>query len=81
MKILTIQIPDEVADGLVAEAAQRHVSPEQVAAEQLIRMSPSSKPRSARRYSSFFGAAKGQPGSYGSVEEIDRYLTELRNEW
>jgi len=81
MKSLTVQIPDDVANGLIAEAAQRQISPEQVAAEQLIRMSPASKTKPTQRYASFFGAAKGQPGSYGSVEEIDRYMTELRNEW
>jgi|GEM_PF-6723715 len=81
MTSLTIQIPDELAQGLVAEAVQRHISPEQVAAEKLILLSPPSQPKPTPTYKSFFGAAKGQPGSYGSLEEIDRYLTELRNEW
>ena len=48
MTSLTIQIPDEVAKGLMAEAAQRHMSPEQVAAEQLIRLSPVSKAKPTR---------------------------------
>ncbi len=81
MTSMTIQIPDDVAEGLMAEAAQRRVSPEQVAAEQLIRLSPASKPEPTRSYASFFGVAKGQPGAFGSVEAIDRYITESRNEW
>ena len=81
MTSLTIQIPDDVAKGIMAEAAQRHVSPEQVAAEQLIRLSPASKPKPARTYASFFGVAKGQAGAYGSVEAIDRYIAESRSEW
>jgi len=79
MTSLTIQIPDEVAKGLMAEAAQRHVSPEQVAAEQLIRLSPANKAKpSARSYASFFGAAKGV---YASPEAVDRAIEEMRNEW
>jgi hypothetical protein len=81
MTSLTIQIPDEVAESLMEEAAQRQVPPEQVAAEQLIRLSPANKPKPIRRYASFFRVAKGQPGSYGSVEAIDRYIAESRDEW
>ena len=79
MTSLTIQIPDDVAKGLMAEAAQRHISPEQVAAEQLIRLSPVSRPGPAgRSYASFFGAAKGV---YESPEAVDRAIEEMRNEW
>ncbi len=79
MTSLTIQIPDDVAQGLMAEAAQRHVSLEQVAVEQLIRVSPANKPKpSARSYASFFGAAKGV---YASPEAVDRAIEEIRNEW
>ena len=81
MKSLTIQIPDAVASDLVAEAAQRNVSPEQVAAEKVIRLSPAGHSMPARSYASFFGAAKGQPGSFGSVEAVDRFIAESRSEW
>jgi hypothetical protein len=33
-----------------------------------------------RSYSSLFGAAAG-PGTHGSRESVDQYLSELRNEW
>jgi hypothetical protein len=78
MTSMTIQIPDDVAKGLMAEATQRHISPEQVAAEHLIRLSPASKPKPARSYASFFGAAKGV---YASPEAVDRAIEEIRNEW
>jgi hypothetical protein len=79
MTSLTIQIPDDVAKGLIDEAAQRHLSPEQVAAERLTRLSPASKPKSSgRSYASFFGAAKGV---YASPEAVDRAIEEIRNEW
>lgn len=32
-------------------------------------------------YSSYFGIAKGRPGSFESREAIDLALAELRNEW
>ena len=81
MTSMTIQIPDDVAKGLVAEAAQRHLSPEQVAVERLIRLSPTSEHSSARvSYASLFGAAQG-PGTHKSREEVDRYIAELRAEW
>ncbi len=81
MKSLTIQIPDDVADGLVTEAALRHVTPEQLAAERLIEISPKGASKSAPTYASFFGAAKGRPGAHGSVEAVDRYVAEQRSEW
>jgi hypothetical protein len=70
-----------VAQSLLAEAAQRHISLEQVAAEKLIRQSPVPTAKPTRRYASFFGAAKGRPGSHGSVEAVDKYIAELRSEW
>ncbi|WP_025226824.1 hypothetical protein [Fimbriimonas ginsengisoli] len=81
MTKLTIQIPDEVAQGLEIEAAQRHISLEQVVAEQLIRLSPANKPKPIHRYASFFGVAEGRPGAHGSVEAIDRYVEDQRSEW
>ncbi len=78
MTSLTIQIPDDVAKRLMAEATQRHISPEQVAAEQLIRLSPASKAKPSRSYASFFGAAKGV---YASPEDVDRAIEEMRSEW
>lgn len=81
MTRLTIQIPDDVAQGLKAEAAKRDVPFEQVAVERLISASPESGTKPVRSYASYFVAAKGQPGAYGSVEAIDRYITELQNEW
>jgi hypothetical protein len=81
MTSLTIQLPDDVAKGLIAEATQRHISPEQVAVEQLIRLSPASKPKPARSYASFFGVANGRPGAHGSPEAADRYIEEIHSEW
>lgn len=39
------------------------------------------KTSSRRSYASFFGVAKGRPGTHGSPEAADRYIEELRNEW
>lgn len=78
MTSMTIQIPDDVAKGLMAEAAERHISPEQVVAEHLIRLSPAIRPKSARSYASFFGAARGV---YESPEAVDHAIQEMRNEW
>ncbi len=81
MTSLTIQIPDDVAKGLMAEAAQRNISLEQVAAEQLARLSPATRSEAPRvSYASLFGAARG-PGTHTSREEVDLYLAELRAEW
>ena len=81
MTTLTIQIPDEVATGLSVEAAQRHVTLEQVVAEQLTRLVAGKKPKASRTYSSYFGVSKGQLGSFGTVEAVDKHLAESRNEW
>jgi hypothetical protein len=78
MTSLTIQIPDEVAKRLMAEAAQRHISPEQVAVEQLSRLSPAGESAPTRSYASFFGAAKGV---YRSPEDVDHAIEEMRSEW
>jgi N-acetyl-gamma-glutamylphosphate reductase len=75
MHDLTIQIPDDVAADLIAEAARRHVSPEEVAAEQVIRLSSASRPKPTRTYASYFGAAHGV---YGSPEAVDRAIEEMR---
>jgi hypothetical protein len=78
---LTLEIPDDVALTLSTEAIARKITIEQLAIEQLSRVSPSTSEEPRRSYASYFGIAKGQPGALGSVEAIDRYVSEQRNEW
>ena len=81
MTSLTIQLPDDVAKDIIAEAVQRHISPEQVAVEQLTRLSSSSKTQpTSVSYASLFAAAEG-PGTHKSREEVDSYIADLRAEW
>jgi len=81
MTSLTIYIPDEVAQDLVADAFQRQVSPEQLVADELIRLYPKHSSDQIPDYTAYFGIAKGRPGALGSVEAIDRHIQELRDEW
>ena len=37
--------------------------------------------RPHRSYASFFGIAKGRPGSHNSPEAVDAYIEDLRSEW
>ena len=80
MTSLTIQIPDHVAKSLVEEGAQRRITPEGVAAEQLTSLSPvATKDMAPVSYASLFAAATG-PGTFKTREEVDRYISELRAE-
>lgn len=36
---------------------------------------------SSQDYRQFWGAGKGQKGAFGSVEAVDQYIRELRDEW
>jgi len=81
MTSITLQIPDEIALQLEARAAERHITVEQFAAQQLMALVPQGNAGSPRSYAAYFGIAKGQPGVFGSKEAIDRYVDEMRSEW
>lgn len=69
MTELRIIVPDEVADRLASEAAERGTSAEDLAADLLRRHVPN-----ARRHSlPFIGMFEGRPGA-PSVAELERQL-------
>jgi hypothetical protein len=83
MRAITIQIPDEVADRLEAEAQARRITLEAVIEDRVLAMQqpdhhPSTPPGF---YGSFWGAAKGKPGAHGSFDAVEKYIGNVRSEW
>jgi hypothetical protein len=73
---LRVVVPDEIAERLASEAAQRGTSPENVAAEVLTLHVPA-PPRLGRF--GFVGIAKPKPGAL-SVAEAERRLEDHLDE-
>ncbi len=69
MTELRVTIPDDVAERLASEAADRGTSPEDLAADLLSRHVPAAR----RRSLSFIGIADGLPGA-PSAAELERQL-------
>lgn len=69
MTELRVTIPDDVAERLASEAAERGTSPEDLAADLLRRHVPAAR----RRSLSFIGIADGLPGA-PSAAELERQL-------
>lgn len=69
MTELRVTIPDDVAERLASEAADRGTSPEDLAADLLRRHVPAAR----RRSLSFIGIADGLPGA-PSAAELERQL-------
>jgi hypothetical protein len=69
MTELRVTIPDEVAEGLASEAAERGTTAEDLAADLLRRHVPAAR----RRPFSFVGMFEGAPGAL-SVAELERRL-------
>jgi hypothetical protein len=69
MTELRVNVPDEVAEGLASEAAERGTTTEDLAADLLRRHVPGGR----RRGLSFIGIADGLPGA-PSAAELERRL-------
>jgi len=69
MTELRVTLPDDVAERLASEAADRGTSPEDLAADLLRRHVPAAR----RRSLSFIGIADGLPGA-PSAAELERQL-------
>jgi hypothetical protein len=76
MTELRVTVPDEIAERLATEAAERGTSVEEVAAEVLQQHAPS-HPRGHRF--SFIGIARAKPGT-PSAAEAERLLEDHRDE-
>jgi hypothetical protein len=76
MTELRVTVPDEIAERLATEAAERGTSAEDVAAEVLRLHVP--PPHGGHRYG-FIGIARAKPGAL-SVAEAERRLEDLRDE-
>ncbi|MGH9045298.1 MAG: hypothetical protein ACRDVP_10790 [Acidimicrobiales bacterium] len=76
MTELRVVVPDEIAERLASEAADRGTSAEDLAAEVLEQHAPSR--HRGHRYS-FIGIARAKPGAL-SVAEAERRLEDHRDE-
>jgi hypothetical protein len=72
--------PEQAATQLLIEGANHHGMKTPV--EDLTGMTEAiARVRAEHRtYASFFGSVTG-PGAHGSKEAVDRYISEMRNEW
>jgi plasmid stability protein len=76
MTELRVTVPDEIAERLATEAAERGTSAEDVAAEVLRLHVP---PTHGGHRHGFIGIARAKPGAL-SVAEAERRLEDLRDE-
>jgi hypothetical protein len=63
--------PQEVLERLVDEGLKANIGDQPTEVDVLPK----------RSYASFWGVGKGRPGAHGSREAVDRYISELRDEW
>lgn len=82
MARIVLDLPDELLARLRTEAEAKHTTAEALLARHLAENPPRSAfvPPSGY-YAAIWGAGAGCPGAHGSVEAVDRYIRELRDEW
>lgn len=80
MAEIVLNLPDELVERLRAEAERRHTTPESLLAEHVAAY-PLQTEVPRQSVASFWGIGAGRPGSHGSVEAVDSYIRELRDEW
>lgn len=82
MARLVLELPDELVERLRAEAARRHTTAESLLARHVAANPP--QPTFVPPpgyYASLWGATAEGPSAHGSVEAVDQYVRELRDEW
>jgi hypothetical protein len=76
---ITLHIPDDIARNLMAEAASRHITVEELAAERIeSRRVPA---RDRPDYVALAMAGSKSPSARKSVEQIDADIDAVRDEW
>lgn len=81
MARIVLDLPDELVASLRAEAEKAHTTAEALLARHVAANPPKTVKAARLSAASFWGVGAGRPGSHGSVEAVDAYIRELRDEW
>lgn len=81
MAQVLLDLPDELVARLRAEAETQHTTVEQILAQHIAANPPTQTEAPRLSAASFWGVGAGRAGAHGSVEAVDAYIRELRNEW
>ena len=81
MAQLVIELTDEQMERLRADAERQNTSVLNLARERLVPRPRAYNPDGTLSAAALYGAGGRGPGTHGSVEAVDAYLRELREEW
>lgn len=81
MAQIVLDLPDELVARLRADAERAHTTVEQALSRHVVANPPQETEVPPLSAASFWGVGAGRPGSHGSVEAVNAYIRELRDEW